>query len=97
MSTESASIRQQIIELLTEKHLGAWELSQDLGIREAEVYHHLDHVARSLASRNRRLEMVPASCLACGYQFIKRRRHTPPGRCPRCKSSHLSQPRYRVR
>jgi predicted Zn-ribbon and HTH transcriptional regulator len=36
-------------------------------------------------------------CLSCGYRFDDRRRATPPGRCPRCKQSHIQRPQYGVR
>ena len=90
------TIRQQMIVLLTEKAMSARELSQSLGIREKEVYDHLPHIARSIAVQRQKLIIQPAQCLKCGYVFKDRKRFTRPGRCPRCKKTHLDEPRYRI-
>ncbi len=90
------TIRQQIVDLLSEDEMSARELSQAIGIREKEVYDHLSHIARSTAAQSKRLTVQPSRCLICGYVFEDRKRLTRPGRCPRCKRSHLQEPTYRV-
>jgi predicted Zn-ribbon and HTH transcriptional regulator len=90
------TIRQRIIDLLSEHQLTAREISQAIGIREREVYGHLDHVARSTAAHRKRLVVDPARCLACGYVFENRKRLTRPSRCPRCRHSHLQEPTYQI-
>jgi transcriptional regulator len=93
---ETRTIRQRIIDLLSDHQLTARELSQAIGIREREIYAHLDHVARSTAAQKKKLVVNPARCLACGYLFENRKRLTRPSRCPRCKRSHLQEPSYHV-
>jgi predicted Zn-ribbon and HTH transcriptional regulator len=88
--------RQQIMALLIEREMSARELSQAIGIREKEVYEHLPHIARSVAVQKKRLIIQPAHCLACGYVFRDRKRFTRPSRCPRCKKSHLDEPKYQI-
>lgn len=88
------TVRQKIIELLTEGEMDARELSREVSIREKEVYDHLTHIARSLLAKGKNLEISPAQCLSCGYVFTKRQRFTRPGRCPRCKKTHLQSPSY---
>lgn len=63
------------------------ELSAELSVEEAEVYSHLEHVRRSLSGE--KLKVIPYRCLSCGYVFKKRDRLDRPGRCPRCKESHI--------
>jgi hypothetical protein len=82
--------------LLQERDMTAREISQALGIRERTVYEHLPHVARSAAGRKQKLTVLPFQCLACVYVFKERRRFRKPGRCPRCKNSHLEAPTYRL-
>jgi predicted Zn-ribbon and HTH transcriptional regulator len=89
-------VRQKIIELLTQKEMDARELSRAASIREKEVYDHLTHIARSLAAKGKKLEILPARCLSCGYLFKDRRRFTRPGRCPHCKNSHLQGPSFYI-
>lgn len=91
------TIRQQMIELLSEREMSARELSQSIRIREKEVYEHLPHVARSLSAQKKKLVILPFRCMACGYVFEERRRFTRPSRCPHCKQARLEWPMYRIR
>ena len=90
------TIRQQIIGLLSEEEMSAIDLSQELGIREKEVYEHLPHIAHSVAARGKELVILPSECLKCGYVFKDRKRFTRPGRCPQCKGTHLQRPTYEI-
>ena len=88
------TIRQHIIDLLTQREMNATELSQDLGIREKEVYEHLPHISRSVAAQGKMLVILPSQCLSCGYVFEERKRFTRPSRCARCRGTHLQRPAY---
>jgi predicted Zn-ribbon and HTH transcriptional regulator len=90
------TIRQQMIAILIDKEMDARQLSQAMGIREKEVYEHLPHIARSVAAQKKKLVIQPVQCLDCGYVFKDRKRFTRPGRCPRCKKTHLDEPKYRI-
>jgi predicted Zn-ribbon and HTH transcriptional regulator len=85
-----------MIELLDNEEMSARELSQAMGIREKEVYAHLSHIARSVTAQKKKLIIMPAECLECGFVFEKRKRFTRPSRCPHCKSEHIQNPVYRV-
>ena len=88
--------RKQIIDLLNEVAMSAIEISQDLGIREKEVYAHLSHIARSVEAQGKKLIINPSQCLKCGYVFEDRKRFTRPGRCPRCRETHIKRPTYEI-
>jgi predicted Zn-ribbon and HTH transcriptional regulator len=90
------TVRQQIIEHLSDEEMDARELSRELGIQEKEVYEHLNHIARSLAAKGRIITIRPSECLKCGFVFKDRKRFTRPGRCPHCKSSHLQNPIFSI-
>jgi predicted Zn-ribbon and HTH transcriptional regulator len=90
------TIRKQIIELLNEREMSAREISQTVGIREKEVYEHLFHISRSVNAQRKKLVIIPARCLGCGFVFEKRKRFTRPSRCPHCKSEHIRNPAYRI-
>ena len=96
MCPQMETIRQQMIVLLSEQEMSARELSQAIRISEKEVYEHLPHIARSVAVQNKKLVTHAVQCLSCGYLFKDRKRFTRPSRCPRCKKSHLDEPRYRI-
>jgi transcriptional regulator len=91
------TIRQQIIDLLCQGEYGAREISQQLGIREKEVYVHLPHVACTLNARDLCLEVLPSECLSCGYVFSKRKRFNKPGRCCHCRNERVTEPRFQVK
>ena len=93
---EALSLRRRIIALLKEREMDARELSQELGIKEKEVYGHLVHVERSVAASRGRFVITPSQCLLCGYVFEDRRRLTRPGRCPQCRRSKLQNPSFRI-
>lgn len=91
------TIRQQLIDALMEGERTAIDLSQEVGIREKEVYEHLPHIARSVASQGNQLVIEAPRCLKCGYVFEERRRFTRPGRCPKCRETHINHPTYSIR
>ena len=90
------TLRQQIIDLLSDTPQDVLSLSQALALPEKEVVDHLPHIAKSVAGRGGRLSVRPACCEGCGFQFKTRQRLSPPGRCPRCKSSRILGPWYQV-
>ena len=90
------TIRQKIIDLLNLQEMDVRQLSGQVGIQEKEVIEHLSHIARSLAVKGKKLSIHLVECLLCGYRFEKRRRFTRPGRCPRCKKSHLQSPGFYI-
>jgi transcriptional regulator len=93
---ESHTIRQNIIFLLSGQELDARDLSQELGLKEKEIYEHLVHIERSVAASRGRFVITPSQCLLCGYVFEDRRRLTRPGRCPQCRRSKIQNPSFRI-
>ncbi|MGC9966453.1 MAG: ArsR family transcriptional regulator [Syntrophobacteraceae bacterium] len=91
-----STIRQEIMALLSEGEHGAKSISKILRISEKEVYKHLEHIGRSVKSKNRKLKIIPARCLECGFVFDNRDRFTSPGKCPRCKAEHIHDPEYSI-
>jgi hypothetical protein len=91
-----STIRREIMSLLSETEYGAKSISKILRISEKEVFEHLEHIGRSLKSQNRKLKIIPARCLECGFVFAGRHRFTSPGKCPRCKGEHIQDPQYGI-
>jgi predicted Zn-ribbon and HTH transcriptional regulator len=88
------TVRQQIISLLSQDNHGAKSISKIIRISEKEVYEHLEHIGRSVRSHDRKLRIIPAICLQCGFVFDDRNRFTSPGKCPKCKGEHIQDPGY---
>jgi hypothetical protein len=88
------TIRQALFEELLEGMRTVRELSQTLRIPEKEVITHLTHVKQTALQRGYRFIMRPSECLNCGFTFEKRERTKRPGRCPKCKEEHLTNPAF---
>lgn len=91
------TIRQQLIDLLQADELTVRDLSQAVSIPEKEVMAHLVHIEKSVRNLGKKLEESPYKCFSCGYVFDKRKRFTRPGRCPRCRNSHIQNSSYHIR
>ena len=50
---------------------------------------------RSAAARGDRIEILPARCKACGFEFGADRL-AKPGRCPSCKASRIQEAMIRI-
>ena len=90
------TIRQQIFLHLYDAERTARELSKMVGISEKEVTAHLIHIGKTAASQGKALVVRPFECLSCGYLFKDRKRFTRPGRCPKCKGTHIETPIFRI-
>ncbi len=75
----------------------ALELSRAVGLPEREVAGHLEHLARSLKASGEKLEISPARCLGCEFEFRDRSRPRPPSRCPKCRGERITAPRFCIR
>ena len=87
--------RQRLVELLSEDLFTLHELSAEMHLSVKEVLHHLTHVQKSIHPPLR-FVLDPARCLQCGFVFKERRKLSPPSKCPKCKDTHLQDPRYGV-
>lgn len=85
-----------MIGLLEKEQMSAREISRAVRIREKEVYEHLDHIARSVNVKKKKLVTIPSQCLQCGYVFKNRKRYSSPSRCPHCKSEQIQHPAYLI-
>lgn len=92
----AATLRRQILSLLTVKRWTAREISGEIGLPEKEVYAHLEHIRRSLHGSRDRFGVIPAECRKCGYRFIDRERLTRPGKCPSCRSEAIRPPAFEI-
>jgi predicted Zn-ribbon and HTH transcriptional regulator len=90
------TVRETIRKALRDGPGSARDLSVVAGVREKDVAEHLEHLARSLPHQAERLVVEPASCIACGYRFERRARLSRPGACPRCRSTRIDPPVFRI-
>jgi hypothetical protein len=91
---EMLTLRKRMAKALEKESLDLREISKLFGMKEGEALDHLKHIAKS--THPKRLTVEPASCKHCGFSFKKRTRLNSPGRCPVCKSEHISPPRFKI-
>lgn len=96
-SESQVTVRQQLMDLLCAEEMTVRELSQALRIAEKEVLDHLTHIERTALRQKKQLLVKPFECLSCGFVFDKRSRLSKPGRCPRCKKSHIQNAKYQIK
>ena len=96
-SDSQQTVRQQILDLLSLKEMTVREISQTVRISEKEAMDHLSHIELSVKRLGKQLIIIPYRCLTCGFVFDNRSRFTKPGRCPKCKKSHLQTAYYRIK
>jgi predicted Zn-ribbon and HTH transcriptional regulator len=95
------TVRERLIKVLlaSSEPLTIYQLQAlvETDLKPNELYDELEHVRKTLKRRGYRLDVVPATCKKCGYQFTDRERLKKPSRCPRCKSERIDQPRFYVK
>jgi predicted Zn-ribbon and HTH transcriptional regulator len=97
MLSAPRTLRQRIIDLLTDTRMTTDQLARMLSIPVRQVEEHLAHVVKTVArDRSRRFVLEPSICLDCGFMFRDRTKLTRPSRCPQCRSEGISAPRYGI-
>ena len=91
-----ATWRDELYRLLREGPQTIRELSILIGAPQKDLLEHLAHLERSLARTPEKLQVDPAYCLACRFEFEERRRLAKPGRCPSCRSTRIALPRFAI-
>jgi len=72
------------------------DLSRELSLSEKDLPELLAKLERSLAQGDSKLEVEPARCVACSFEFVGRARTSKPSRCPSCRSERIQPARYRI-
>jgi predicted Zn-ribbon and HTH transcriptional regulator len=91
------TVRQRIMDLITDAFCSSRQLAELTGISERQVEDHLSHIVKSVArDHSRRFLLQSSACHKCGFMFRKRTRLTRPSRCPACRSESISPPSYKI-
>ncbi len=87
--------RQKIVELLSTEEWAFDDLRAELQLTVKVLEEDLGHVRQSVRREGMTLELMPALCENCEFEFTKGALH-PPGRCPNCKDRRINGPWLRV-
>ena len=89
------TLRRHLHELLTQEWRSVSSLARELGLKRGDVEDDLRHMLRSAAARGDRIEILPAHCKACGFEFGPERL-AKPSKCPGCKGSRIVEAMIRI-
>ena len=92
----SATIRQDIIEMMKLGPVTPFDLSGILRVSEREAAFHLAHAIETASSKYR-IEITPAHCKSCGFVFKERKKVAKPSRCPACKATRVEPAAYSIK
>ena len=87
--------RRHLIDLLSHEPRTASSLARALGLPRGDIENELRHALRSAAASGHQIEIIPARCKDCGFEFDAGR-VSKPGRCPTCKGSRVFEPLIRL-
>ena len=85
------TVPRQIIECLRDGPVSLRTLSTRIGLSEKQLAGHLDNLHKQV-----RVTIIPARCAKCGFEYRDRRRSRKPGKCPKCRSTHIQEPLYSI-
>jgi predicted Zn-ribbon and HTH transcriptional regulator len=89
------TLRRHLHELLTLEPRSVSSLARELRMPRGDVDADLRHTLQSAAARGERIEILPARCRACGFEFGPERL-AKLGKCPSCKGSRIVEAMVRI-
>ena len=84
------TLRRQLHEILSHEPRSVSSLARELGLTRHGLEDDLQHMLRSAVARGDAVDVLPARCKACGFEFGPDRL-VKPGRCPSCKASRIQE------
>ena len=87
--------RKDLIDLLLHNPMSLAALSKLLETPPRDVEDDLRHLLKTLKHTEYRLEIEPATCRKCGFEFDKEKVRKP-SKCPQCHSTWVEYPLIRI-
>jgi hypothetical protein len=87
--------RRELLDLLRGRLLPLSEVARHEKVRVQDLADDLEHLRKSLKHEGLRLVVDPARCQKCDFVFTKGKL-LKPGRCPKCKSTWIDEPRVGI-
>jgi len=84
-----------LIALLSDQPRSASSIARELGLKRTDVEDDLHHAIRSARTAGHHVEVFPAKCKNCGFEFGEDRL-SKPGRCPQCHGSRIYEAQIRI-
>lgn len=82
------TFRKELLALLLKQPRSASSLARELGLTRTQIEDDLRHAIRSGRAAGHLVQVLPARCKSCGFEFGEDRL-AKPGKCPACKGSRI--------
>lgn len=86
------TVRQDIVQFIKDNPSTAKDISKAVSQQERDVYHHLEHIAKS---HGKSFKVILPECRKCGFIFSKK--FGKPSKCPECQSTWVAEPEYYIK
>ena len=83
--------RRDLIPLLLDKKLSLSEIARAAHEKPKDIIDALTHLAKSSKHSDYILEVTPAECRKCGFEFSTEK-FSRPGKCPKCRATWIYEP-----
>jgi predicted Zn-ribbon and HTH transcriptional regulator len=83
--------RRDLVPLLLEKKLSLSEIARAVHEKPRDIIDALTHLAKSSKHSDYVLEVTPAECRKCGFEFSTEK-FSRPGKCPKCHATWIFEP-----
>lgn len=87
--------RKDLLALLTGRSRSASSLARELGLKRDEIEEDLRHAIRSARAAGHSVQVLPARCKTCGFEFGEDRL-AKPGKCPACRGTRIYEAQITV-
>ena len=88
--------RQQIMALLQKEEWPIEELAKHFSVHISVIHDDIIHIQKSLKNGST-LEATPFVCYQCGFRFQRRKKLKRPSRCPKCKTTRISDTMIQIK
>jgi predicted Zn-ribbon and HTH transcriptional regulator len=88
--------RKDLIPLLQENPMSVTQIARLVGETPRDVEADLLHLIQSLKHTEFTVEVTPARCRKCGFEFDSGKL-AKPSKCPECKATWIHEPRVSIR
>ena len=83
--------RRNLITMLLDRPMSLSEIARQERVLPSEVEQDLKHLLKSLKHTEYALEVIPADCRKCDFEF-DRSKLRKPSKCPKCRSTWINEP-----
>jgi len=87
--------RKELLDMLLNNPMSIKEIAHLLELPVKDVEDDVRHLHKSIKHMKYRMQIIPARCLKCDFQFHKDKLHKP-SKCPLCHGTWIEEPQIGI-